>query len=114
MSTTPQISVDLQALKADIAKLSPEKMAEELLRIQTRKKKQQLKHQGSDQQKKYQAKQRAKFNLMKAQALETPATEKNPDTGKLFGSLWEQINYAATAKAEEEAASEVTEPEEEE
>lgn len=107
------IQVDQEAIKAEIAKLSPDAMQAELLKLQTRKKKQQLKHQGSDQQKKYQAKQREKFKLMKEQALASPSDKTNPETGRPFANKWEEINFTASKQAETEVENE-TEPEGEE
>lgn len=94
MSTQNTPLVDIEKVKAEIAGLSSDQMIAELTKLTVRKKVQQKKHQGSDQQKAYQAKQRQKFALMKENALKLPRT----DGGK--GSLWDQINDTAETQAE--------------
>jgi hypothetical protein len=93
-------SVDVAAIQAEIAKLSPTALAEQLTKVRVRQKVQQKRQYAKGAMKTYQLKQREKFKSMKEVALNTPATEVNPATGRPFANLWEQINAAAEAQAE--------------
>jgi len=100
MAETPALpTIDMAAIQAEVAKLAPSALQESLGKMQLRKKVQQLKHQGSDAQKLYQQKQRARYKAMKEQAIATPATQPG------FANLWEQINAAALAQAEEQVGT---------
>lgn len=93
---TPQI--DLGAINNEIAGMSSEAIQAELLKFRVRQKKQQAKQQGSGAQKQYQQKQRAKFNAMKAKAIELG----------LWDSINEEAQKQAEAQLEQEAGEEVT------
>lgn len=93
MSSTPETpNIDLNAISSEVAGLSKEQLEAEVLKLRVRQKKQQKKQQGSGAQKAYQLKQRAKFNAMKAKAIEL--------------GIWDKINDEAEKQAETELASE--------
>jgi hypothetical protein len=96
------VQIDLAAISAEVEKMDKDSIAAELLKLRTRQKVQQKKNQGSETQKKYQAKQREKQKLLKAKAMEL--------------GLWDNINEQAEAAAEkamEAEAAEAVEPEQE-
>jgi len=97
-------TVDMAAVQAEVSKLSKEQLAEELTKVRVRQKTQQKKQYAKGTMKAYQQKSREKFKLMKEQALTTPATAVNPETGRPYANLWEQINATAEVKAEENIA----------
>jgi len=89
MASTPNTpQVDLAAIQAEVNGLNNDSLREELLKFKVRQKKQQKKNQGSENQKKYQMKQREKIKLMKAKAIEL--------------GIWDDINEEADRKADEE------------
>jgi hypothetical protein len=88
--TVPEI--DLDAIQNEVSGLSQDELMAEVLKTRVRQKKQQKKQQGSGAQKSYQLKQREKFKLMKAKAIEL--------------GLWDKINEEAEAKAQEELGQE--------
>src|SRR5262245_61600740 len=108
---TPQ--VDLAAVQAEIAKLSPEEIAKKLTDVRVRQKVQQKKQYAKGTMKTYQLRQREKVKSMKEAALKLPGTETDPATGKLYATLWDQINASADKLAEEKLEQESVEPEEE-
>lgn len=108
VNATP--TVDMAAVAAEVAKLSPDQLAEQLIKVRVRQKTQQKKQYAKGTMKAYQLKQREKNKAMKEAALNTPATQVNPATGKPYANLWEQINAAAEVQAEakiEELAGEL-------
>ena len=99
-------SVDMAAVQAEIAKLSPSELVEALTNVRVRQKVQQKKQYAKGTMKQYQLKARAKFNAMKETALAMPATEPG------FANLWEQINAQAEAQAEAKLEQSAEVPEE--
>jgi hypothetical protein len=87
-------AVDLAAVQAEVAKLTPAQIAEELTKVRVRQKTQQKKQYEKGTMKAYQLKNREKQKQMKAVALATPATEPG------FANLWEQINSHAETQAQ--------------
>jgi len=87
-------NVDLAAINAEIAKLSPVELAEQLTKVRVRQKVQQKKQYGKGAMKAYQLRQREKVKAMKETALHTAATEPG------FANLWEQINASAEKQAD--------------
>jgi len=106
-NTTP--TVDIAAINAAVAKMSPAEFAEQLTKVRVRQKVQQKKQYAKGGMKSYQAKQREKFKAMKEQALNTPGTEIDPSTGKAYENLWLQINAQAEAEAEAKLEQEAAE-----
>ena len=98
--------VNLADVSAEIAKLSNDQVREDLLKIRVRQRVQQKKHYNPEKMKEYQQKQREKARLMKERALATPSTVTDPDTGKVYPNLWEQITAEAEKQAETEVAAE--------
>jgi hypothetical protein len=101
--------IDLSKVDADIASLSMEDLSAKLTKIRTREKVTQKKNYNSPAAKRYQAKARAEAKAMKEKAKSLPGTEMNPDTGKLFDSLWEQISFNAEVQAEAKLKEEAEE-----
>ena len=84
--------IDLDAIKNEVSGLSSEALRDELLKFKVRQKKQQKKNQGSENQKKYQMKQREKIKLMKAEAIRL--------------GIWDSINDEADKRAEADLGQE--------
>jgi hypothetical protein len=91
-SGAPQI--DLAALQAEVAGLTPDQLRERLLKVRTRQKVQQKKMQGSSSQKAYQLKQRELAKLMKEAAIKL----------NIYDNIEAQADAAAEAKLLEVAA----------
>lgn len=94
MSDTNTPQIDLAALEAEIAALSPEEIAKQLVDLRTKQKVNQAKHQGSAAQKLYMKKKSEQNKLMAAKAKAAPRTDGKP------GSLYDQIMEQAKANAE--------------
>lgn len=92
MATEVDNVVNLEDIMKDINGLSEEQLKEQLLKVRVRAKVQQKKHQGSAQQKAYQAKQREKNKLLVAKAKEL--------------GIYNDINEQAEKLAEEKLAEE--------
>ena len=105
MPDTQVPSVDLAAINAEIGKLSPTQLAEQLLKVRVRNKVQQKKQYAKGTMKQYQQRGREKFKAMKETALNTKATAVDPTTGHPFPNLWEQINAQAEEQAEAKVAA---------
>lgn len=88
MSTNEPIQIDVAKLQAEIANLPKDQLREQLLGMRVRQKKTQLKQAAKGNSKLYAAKQREKFNLMKAAAIEA--------------GIWDELNEEANKKAEAE------------
>lgn len=84
--------VDLTKLTEEVEQMSPEKLKEELLKLRTSRKKQQLRSSSSDSAKKYQARARERYRLLKQAAID--------------GGFWDEVNESATQKATEELNAE--------
>jgi hypothetical protein len=109
---TQAIAVDMQAISAEISKLSPSQIAEQLTKVRVRQKVQQKKQYAKGGMKTYQAKQREKFKQMKEQALATPSEVVDPKTGAVYPNLWAQVNAQAESAAEAKLMDEAEVPEE--
>jgi hypothetical protein len=101
MSTAPA-AIDLKALQAEIAKLSPDEVAKQLLDVRTAQRVQQKKYHNADAAKAYQQKKQAKIKAMADAAKGLPATE--PGFANLYEQIKKQANDAADAKLAESAA----------
>jgi hypothetical protein len=100
MSTAPQI--DLEALKSEIANMSADDVAKQLLEIRTSQRVQQKKYHNADAAKAYQQKKAAKIKEMAAHARTLPATM--PGYANLYEQIKAQANEAADAKLAESGA----------
>jgi predicted ATP-grasp superfamily ATP-dependent carboligase len=81
------ISVNLDELKSEVAKLTPEQIKEKLLKLRTREKVQQKKSYNSESAKKYQAKAREQRKILKEMAI--------------AGGYWDEVNEQAEAAADD-------------
>ncbi len=91
MSEGQNFEVDLSKLQDEINSMSPEQLREDLIKIRTQRRKMQLKTTGSDAAKRYQAKAREKYKLLKAAAVE--------------GGFWDDVNEIANQRAADELAA---------
>jgi len=89
------VTIDLSALENEIAALSPEQVAEQLLKVRTKQRIQQKKYQNTDAAKSYRAKRAATLKAMATKAKATPATKPG------YNNLYEQIVDEANAAADE-------------
>ena len=92
-----EISIDLSAVEAEVGKLTREQIEAELLKVRTRQKVQQKKNQGSDKQKAYALKQRARIKLLTEMAKK--------------GGYYDAVNAKAEEQADEKLLDMATEPE---
>lgn len=97
-----ELAINIEEINKEIAGLSQEDMAKQLLDMRVRQKVQQKKHYNPEKMKGYQQKQREKAKLLKERALASPATQ----TG--YANLWEQINAQAEKEAEAKIEAEAT------
>lgn len=98
--TTAPIEIDVAAIEAELANLSQEDLAKELLKIKTQQKFQQKKQQGKGSQKAYMKKQQERRKLIIQLAKEKG----------IFDTVNEQAEAAASAKFNEFLEAQ-TEPE---
>lgn len=94
--STNEVTLDLDALKAEIGQLDEAAVREQLTAIKVRQKKQQIKQQSKGSQKAYQAKNKARQQLLKEAAIRL--------------GIYDQINAQAKSTAEAQLAAEDAEP----
>lgn len=97
-----ELAVNIQDIEKEIAGMSQEDLAKDLLSIRVRQKVQQKKHYNPEKMKVYQQKQREKARLLKEKALGTPATQPG------YANMYEQINALAEAEAEKQIEAAAT------
>lgn len=105
MSTTP-VTIDLEKLRSDIQKLSPEDVAKQLLEVRTKQRVQQKKYHNTDAAKKYRLERAAKIKEMAVFAKSQPATEDG------YANLYEQIKAKADAAADQKLGEQAAEEDE--
>jgi hypothetical protein len=98
-----ELAINIQDIEKEIAGMSQEDMAKDLLSIRVRQKVQQKKHYNPEKMKLYQQKGREKGRLLKERALKSPAP-----SGSTHANLWEHINAQAEAQAEAQVTSEAS------
>ena len=91
MPNGQNFEVDLTKLQDEVSAMSPEALREELTKLRTSRKKQQLRSSTSDSAKRYQARAREKYKMLKQVAVEN--------------GFWDEVNEVATQRASEELAA---------
>src|SRR4051812_14881902 len=104
---SPNVEIDLAALEAEISQLSPEEIADQLLKVRTKQKVQQKKYQNTPQAQAYRKKRAEQLKLMTVKLKATPATAGSGYKNR-YDELTAQAEAAADAQIGKEAAEEPT------
>lgn len=95
-TTTSNLNID--ELKSEIANLSPEEVAQQLLDVRVKQRVQQKKYHSTEASKSYQKKRAAKIKAM------TELAKTQPSTKPGFANLYEQIKHEANELADQKLA----------
>lgn len=90
---TTGVNIDLNAIQAEIAQLSPEEIQKQLVELRTKQRVNQSKHHNTDKQKMYMKKRNAGFKAM------ADAAKAQPRLDGKAGTLYDQILEEAKGKA---------------
>lgn len=103
MSEDVSVALDLSAVEAEIASMSPEDIRKSLVEVRTKQRVAQKKYHNPDKAKAYQKKRNAQITAMAEWAKSQPASKPG------FSNLYEEIQAEAKTKADEKLAAEAAE-----